>query len=402
MDTLRLAVVSTPRSGNSWFRYMLAQVLELEHRAVHRPEEVDWNGLPPRSILQLHWLPDEPFVSLLKEYDFRSVVLARHPLDVLISILAFSQHDDSTLHWLGGAAGNERSIAGASPMSEAFLNYATGPRAKALLNVSAQWWQTSNVCRVRYEDLVADTLGQLATSLATLGVSARKPLCEVVAKATPADMRGLSVDMLYHVWQAQGGLWKRFLTGREVRRICETHQDVLTILGYTCEADESLGSVEAQLAWERFDAAALKRNLCGVKKALHTAESRHHQDLARQRADFDNVASRCDDLERQRGADLQTAAQQLADLAQQRAELARQHADLERQRAELESLTRQFADLPLRQIRELGELGPWSFGAARKLHYWSERFPRFAGGVKSLVQFCRGKRSRLGELTSSK
>jgi len=74
-------------------------------------------------------------------------------------------------------------------------------------------------------------------------------LCEVVAKSTPEDMRGLSVDMLYHVWQAQGGLWKRFLTAREVRRICETHQDVLKTLGYTCEPDESLGSVEAQLAW---------------------------------------------------------------------------------------------------------------------------------------------------------
>jgi hypothetical protein len=395
MDTLRLAVVSTPRSGNSWFRHMLAEVLELEQLAVHRPDEVDWRQLAPRAVLQLHWLPNEAFVSLLEQHDFRPVVLARHPLDVLISILAFSQHDDSTLNWLGGNGGNERSIAGASPTSEAFLSYATGPRAKALLRISAEWWQACNVCRVRYEDLVADTLSQLANILATLGLSARKPLREVAAKATPENMRGLSVDMLYHVWQAQAGLWKRLLTSREVGPICETHQDVLKILGYTCQADESLKSADAQLAWERFDAAALKRNLYGVKKALQTAEARHHQDLARQRAEFDQIACRCDDLERQHHVDLQTAAQQSD-------ELARQRADLERQRADLESLTRQFANLPLRQIRELGELGPWSFGAAHKLHQWSGRFPRLASGVKSLVRFWRGEPSHLDESASGK
>jgi len=82
--------------------------------------------------------------------------------------------------------------------------------------------------------------------------------------------------------------------------------------------------------------------------------------------------------------------------------MARQHADLQRQRAELELLTRQFAELPLRQIRELGELGPWSFGAARKLHHWSGRFPRFAGGVKSLVHLFRGVKSRLSAFATGK
>jgi hypothetical protein len=89
---------------------MLASVLELNNLAVHLPDEVNWQALPDRVILQIHWLPDEAFVSRLKQHGFRPIVLARHPLDVLISILVFSQHDDSTLRWLGGAAGNERCI----------------------------------------------------------------------------------------------------------------------------------------------------------------------------------------------------------------------------------------------------------------------------------------------------
>ena len=394
MDNLRLAVVSTPRSGNSWLKFMLAQVLELAHREAHRPEEVDWKTLPARAILQLHWPPDEGFVSLLKQHEFRVIVLARHPLDVLISILAFSQHDDSTLQWLGGAAGNERSITGASPMSQAFLDYATGPRAKALLGISAEWWQTRDVCRLRYEDLVGDPVGQLAGALASIGVSPCKPLSEVVAEATPEGMRAISVDLLYHVWQAQTGLWKQFLTAQEARRICEAHENVLKILGFACDPNESLGPADAELAWERFNAAAVKRNLFGVKRALRKAEARHHRELEQQRASFDNVARQLAEMDRQRGMDLETVARQRADLEQHR-------ADLQRQRADLESLSRQFADLPMRQIRELGELGPWSFAVARKLHYWSGRFPRFASGVKSLILCWRWTRSRLGALISS-
>ena len=109
MDNLRLAVISTPRSGNSWLRHMLAQTFELDQIIVHLPDEIPWDNLPARAIVQLHWPADDAaFAARLAEHGFRVVVSARHPLDVLISILAFCQHDDSTLRWLGGAAQDER------------------------------------------------------------------------------------------------------------------------------------------------------------------------------------------------------------------------------------------------------------------------------------------------------
>jgi hypothetical protein len=388
MDNLRLALVSTPRSGNCWLRHMLAQVLELDELAVHLPDEVNWQALPDRVILAMHWLPDEAFVSLLEQHGFRPIVLARHPLDVLISILVFSQHDDSTLRWLGGAAGNERCIEGASPMSEAFLAYATGPRAKALLSVSADWWQTADVCRVRYEDLVSDTAGQLSGILSTLGVSPRRPPSEVIAKTTPEHMRALTVEWLYHVWQAQGGLWKRLLTAPAARRICEAHQTVLNVFGYPCDPDDSLGPAEAQRAWEQLDAAALKRTVNGLKSAFVEAEARHQRDVQQQRADSETLLRQLQQI-RELNAALQEAD-------------SRHQQDLQRQRADLDTLARQFADLPLQQIRELSGLGSWSVGAARTLQRWSRRFPRVAGGFKSLVIFGRWTLSRLRGSTSGK
>src|SRR5262249_21696625 len=153
--------VATPRSGNSWLKYMLAQALDLTEVVALRPLEFDWSTLPRRALLNTHWLPDERLRRLLADHGCRVVVMARHPLDVLVSILVFSQHDDSSSWWLGGCGGDEQSIAGASPSDDAFLAYARGSRARALLAVSGEWWSDAHACRVRYEDLVEDTAGEV-------------------------------------------------------------------------------------------------------------------------------------------------------------------------------------------------------------------------------------------------
>ena len=54
---LRLALVSTPRSGNTWTRAPLGSLYELEQIPVHTPEEVDWEHLPRRCVIQIHWYP---------------------------------------------------------------------------------------------------------------------------------------------------------------------------------------------------------------------------------------------------------------------------------------------------------------------------------------------------------
>ncbi len=370
MDNLRLAVVSTPRSGNSWLRHMLAQVFELDQIIVHLPDEIPWHNLPARAIAQLHWPADDAaFVARLAEHGFRVVVAARHPLDVLISILAFCQHDDSTLRWLGGAAQDERLIHGAWPLSDAFIEYCLGPRADSLLGVSTAWWQMPGVCRVRYEDLLADTAGVLGQIAATLGAQPRRSIDEVVGQSTPDKMRTQNIHMLYHVWQAQTDLWKCFLTASVARQICETHSKTLISLGYRCDPDESLTIEGALTAWDRFDTAAVKRNVIGVKRELCEVHARHHRD----RCELD---------------------QQNRELDQQRRELERQSRELERQLRELEELRRQLTELPLDQLREfpfaeLRNLGPWSLGAAHTLNQWSGRFPRASAHFKSLAGWFR-------------
>jgi hypothetical protein len=390
-ERLRIAIVSTPRSGNCWLRHMLARVLDLHEMGVDQaapPEQgLDWESLPDRVIVPMHWLPEAGFRSRLEQHGFRPIVIARHPLDVLLSVLAFSQHDVSTQFWLAGAGGDERSIQGASPMSEAFLTYATGPRSAALLSISAAWWQAPDACRVRYEDLIHDTCGQIEQILTTLGVPARRPLSEVVENSSPEAMRALQVEWLYHIWQRQPGSWKRLLTPTAARRICDFHHVVMNGYGYACDADESLDAAAAQMIWEQMDAAVLRRNVNGVKKVLAESETRRLSDRAQLGADLHSLATQTQSLATQ----MNSLSAQVQPLSAELQQVAALTAALHQAKAqhELASLTRQFESLPLRQIRELEELGPWSFGVARRLHRWSNRFPRTARSFKSLVTFAR-------------
>jgi hypothetical protein len=272
---------------------------------------------------------------------------------------------------LNGAGGDERSIAGARPLDEAFLAYATGQRAGCLLGVSARWWRKAGVVRVRYEDLVDDPSAELAQIIETLDVAARRSPADVAAASTPADMRAQNVHMLFHVWQATRDLWRGFLTAPAAHSIAAAQRDAFDALGYTCDPDESLTAAEAQLNWDRYDAAAARRHLHGVKRTLCDIQSHVHDQFAAQRGE----------IESQRAA-----------LEQQHADLARQQAGLALQAKGLAALRLELDALRARQ-GELADLGPWSLAAARRLQHVSRRFPRLAATVKSAVSLARRQHS---------
>src|SRR4051812_47364718 len=104
---MRIAVVSTPRAGNTWVRHLLATAYQVPHLARHALAHSDWKELPAEVVLQIHWRWEPGFVAKLEEHGFRVVTVARHPLDVLMSILHFCIYDSESEQWLLGAKGTE-------------------------------------------------------------------------------------------------------------------------------------------------------------------------------------------------------------------------------------------------------------------------------------------------------
>ena len=244
---IRLAIVSSPRAGNMWLRRQLVALFGLEERSAHTPDSVDWEALPAGCVLQLHWPRTRAFARTLDRHGFRVLTLARHPLDILVSILQFSAREPATACWLDGAGGDERAIIGADPLSPAFRTYATGPRARALLDISPQWWDRS-LFALRYEDLVAGPERELARIVDAVGVA------PVLAPGRVADV--VTFDALQreaangHFWQGRVCHWRELLPADVAADLARPHQKLLGTLHYTVDADRTLSPETARARWD--------------------------------------------------------------------------------------------------------------------------------------------------------
>jgi hypothetical protein len=252
---LRIAVVSTPRAGNTWVRHLLGTAYRLPHLARHSMTDADWAELPPEVVLQLHWRRTPEFAAKLAEHGFRVVTVARHPLDVLVSILHFCIHESESEYWLRGAGGSEADIFGAMPRSRVFVEYAKGPRAAELLAVTPDWWGQPGVVGVRYEDLVADTEGELQRLAAALGPVRCGSIPEAVEACSMVRMRQRSINS--HFWQGRPGLWRHLLPAAEAREIAAALPD----LGYPIDPDPALDALAADRNWVRLVGEETKRAL---------------------------------------------------------------------------------------------------------------------------------------------
>jgi hypothetical protein len=242
---------------------------------MHSPVEIDWGNLPEECIMQMHWHPWPAFRERLRNHNFQIVALARHPLDVLISILQFAIHEP-TSRWLEGEGGNESTIFGAMPRSAAFLEYATGSRARALLSVTPEWWFEPGCVQVHYESLVDDP-GQIAKLLIEeLGGRPKQSVADVLASTSLANLRK-QTQSTGHFWQGKPGLWRSFFTTEEADLLFSAHRQVFEDLGYHAHADAELTPSSADANWIRLawhgvlddlhDLRILKRDFASLRSA---------------------------------------------------------------------------------------------------------------------------------------
>lgn len=226
---MKLLIVSTPRSGNTWLRYMLTSLYQLQPFAVHAPQDLDWTNLPQRSIVQLHWHRTLEFKQLLQQHHIQPITIIRHPIAVLLSIWQFATHEPATAKWLQGEGGNEDSILNQPLNSRAFLDYACSDRAKALLSISTEWWKQAGTLNVSYENLVTNPEHTLIQLCKTIG-SPQREIQKVLNDNTLEKLQKTTTNN--HFWQGQANAWQEMLSFEFIQTIEHTHSNVLQQLGY--------------------------------------------------------------------------------------------------------------------------------------------------------------------------
>jgi hypothetical protein len=256
---VRITVVGTPRSGNTWVRHLLGTAYGVPHFSRHSLNEADWAALPPEVVLQLHWRRDPTFEETLRRHGFRVVTVARHPLDVLISVLHFCIYESESEHWLLGAGGSEAGIQAAMPRSRPFLEYATGPRAAALLAVTPDWWGRPDVLGIKYEDCVRDTDAELRRIEAAFGPVRAESRAAVIEACSMGELRKGAINN--HFWKGSPGLWRALLPAAEAAEIAPAVTGVCQALGYAIDPDPALTAAVADRNWVALVGEEIKETL---------------------------------------------------------------------------------------------------------------------------------------------
>lgn len=245
---VRIAIVSTPRSGNTWLRLMLGRFYDAAQIAAFDPGDVNWDNLPENNcIMQFHWHHTDEFIEILHQYNFRVVVLVRNPLDVLISILHFSQNEPLTNRWLNGENGGEYSLIGRTPADPEFAAYAKSQRAASLLAVSYEWAQDPNVKVIRYEELVAKPELILNELLREFGWPG-KDVSQVIREYSIKNLQPQSTNQ--HFWKGQPGLWKKLIPRGFAVDIANTHSVIFASLNYSIDGSTELSPEEVGENWD--------------------------------------------------------------------------------------------------------------------------------------------------------
>lgn len=272
---LRLAIVSTPRTGNTWLRHLLGRVWGLEHRAFHEIPQDEWAKLPANCVLQLHALYTPELAARFAAEGFRVITLARHPFDVLISILHVAVHGVESERWLNGLHGDEGVLWGAMPSSRPFREYGASDRAAALFQVTSEWRQAPGVISLRYEDLVRDPAAILGDLEEILG----PPRNESIATAVAAtSIRQLRHDTCHgeHFWIGKSGLWKELISAPIAEELATALRTTLSDWSYEADADPSLSESQADRRWIELTGPGL-RNAIARSSELHHGQLREVQ-----------------------------------------------------------------------------------------------------------------------------
>jgi len=224
----RVAVVGSPRSGNSWIRSTIAGTLGWPEFAVHNYLDVP-PVLPEKCFLQIHWYREPNFQRWLRDHNFVVMTVARHPLDTLLSALHYINFESQTCRWLEGNANLPGNLTGVSPCSQEFLDYALSVGAEDFLSITYQWWNDESSIRLRYEDAVRNPEIVLGREVARLGGTPQK-LNEWLERLS---MKNMQATHNRHGWRGEPGLWRQLLTPAVANAIYKRHKRVFETLGYT-------------------------------------------------------------------------------------------------------------------------------------------------------------------------
>lgn len=226
-----IAVAATPRVGGTVISTALGKLLNVPRIADNNFDMIDINTLSSQTVVHTH-LTQRQFKQLGLAVPSRAITVARNPVDTLISAFTFSQRSRTCVYWQHGKVFQKPlQFAGKDIKSKAFLDWATGPKATALLSVSPSWWNEAAVS-VKYEDFINKPTSFLKTILQSLNPQAQPDEQNIEKVASELDRNFLKETKNQHRWNGGVNYGEALLSTESVNAIKEAHSDIFSTLSY--------------------------------------------------------------------------------------------------------------------------------------------------------------------------
>lgn len=238
---MRLAVIGTPRSGNSLLRKVLSHAYGLGEVGSHDPEYL-LGDLPDNTVFQVHAACTPQVQASLRRQGVLVVTPTRHPLDTLLSMLHFAQFEPEVDRWLGGEYLAD--LPGCDPTSRAFREFALGEGAGALLGVSVGWAPHADVV-IDYTESATEPL----TVLAHEGLGAHRIVGDAAVMREVSAFDAFHRTGNMHGWLGRAGYWTSFIPGHLAADIQSAHSAAFAVGGYGIDGAADLAAPAIRMAW---------------------------------------------------------------------------------------------------------------------------------------------------------
>ncbi len=246
-ETLKIIVVGTPKTGNTWLTHLLGELYEMPQVRLDADfRGMDWAGLGARWVAQQHYQPEPELIALARERGIIFVTPIRHPADVFVSLRHYTDNRQER---------DDEPAAVQAERPDAMLKDGRGiygPATRHYLqhgfylsvHLSIYWLRGGWSHGVRYEDLWLHPLDTLMTLAGRFLPQPRHKTqralsaCEISIMKQVKDPAGTLVR--------HGGLngWRDELP-HELQRVLATHAPYpaqMAALGYSMDLDDPVNA----------------------------------------------------------------------------------------------------------------------------------------------------------------
>lgn len=246
IDQLKIMVVSTPKTGNTWIKFLLSAVYDLPLVDLDddfHPDQLDRLG--PRWIGQQHYYPSGPLLDWAQERQVVLVTTVRHPCDVLISLyhytINYSEDPRADQKLLTIAREND------GQLSASLIDHIRA-RFFLYLNNSISWACTGRSHIVRYEDLWRDPVATLVRLTSQIHPADLDRIERAIERCDIDMLRKRLKGNAKFFRQGQIGNWRNILPPQIVDRFRTEapYSEQFAALGYTLDPADPLMDAPAR------------------------------------------------------------------------------------------------------------------------------------------------------------